>query len=121
MATNQADPLARQLRNAADQLEQGLADLADLADVSFPSVDGDLRRFPRPAPEDEVVVRGLEFLREDAGRANAVLRAAARAADQDLLRPASPLLAFIRQRYLFPPPPQQPPQRRGGSRRRAPA
>ena len=89
------------LRRAAEQLEATFADLASLTDFSFPNVTGDLRNFPRPSPEDEVVAQGFEVLREDTVRAVAVLRAVARALDAQL--PISPnLLTFVQHRYIAP-------------------
>jgi hypothetical protein len=72
------------LRRVADHLEATFDYLAGLTDVSFPNVTGDLRNFPRPSPDDEVVARGFEILREDTARAVAVLRAVARAQEYQL-------------------------------------
>jgi hypothetical protein len=94
-------PEAAALRRAAEQLEATFDDLASFTDASFPNAIGDLKRFPRPSPEDEVTAQGFEALREDTVRAVTVLRAVARALNEGV--PVSPsVLAFVRQRYGVP-------------------
>jgi hypothetical protein len=68
---------AEELREVAHFVEESLVALADISDISFPLVSGDLRRFPRQTAEGEAFEQGVEFLREDAEEALASLRALA--------------------------------------------
>ena len=89
---------AEELRDVARFVEEGLVALADISDLSFPLVSGDLRAFPRQTAEGEAFEQGVEFLREDAEGAVAALRALAEARDNEL--PVHPALLASVQPYI---------------------
>jgi hypothetical protein len=90
---------AEELRDVASFVEESLVALADISDISFPLVSGDIRRFPRQTAEGEAFEQGVEFLREDAEGAVAALRALAEARDNALL-PVPPALLASVQPYI---------------------
>jgi hypothetical protein len=89
---------AEDLRNVAGFVEESLVALADISDISFPLVSGDLREFPRQTAEGEAFEQGVEFLRQDAEGALAALRALAEARDNAL--PVPPALLASVQPYI---------------------
>ena len=89
---------AEELRDVASFVEESLVALADISDISFPLVSGDLRRFPRQTAEGEAFEQGVEFLREDAEGAAAALRALAEARDNEI--PVHPALLASVQPYI---------------------
>jgi len=90
---------AEELRDVASFVEESLVALADISDISFPLVSGDLKRFPRQTAEGEAFEQGVEVLREDAEGAVAALRALAEARDNALL-PVPPALLASVQPYI---------------------
>lgn len=86
---------ADELRRAAQFVEaEGLAALDDFGDIPFPLARGDLREFPRPAPQDQAAAQGFAVLRQTTEEAVAMLYALAAALDAGREVPA-PLLAPV--------------------------
>ena len=106
---------AEDLRDVASFVEESLVALADISDISFPLVSGDLRRSPRQTAEGEAFEQGVEFLREDAEGAAAALRALAEARDNEI--PVHPALLASVQPYIdaFQSAPEQPPSENGSN------
>ena len=89
---------AEALRDVASFVEESLVALADISDISFPLVSGNLRRSPRQTAEGEAFEQGVEFLREDAEGGVAALRALAEVRDKAL--PVPPALLASVQPYI---------------------
>jgi hypothetical protein len=83
-----------ELRSLASEMESALLRLEDYSEISFPLATGDLRRFPRPTPEDRAAEQGFDVLREEGEKTVAVLYAFAAAADRDRTVPRE-LLALV--------------------------
>jgi hypothetical protein len=83
-----------ELRRLASEMESALLILEDYADISFPLVVGDLRRFPRPAAEHRAAEQGFEAPREEGKTTVAVLYAFAAAAESGRTVPRE-LLALV--------------------------
>lgn len=74
---------AEELRALAVAFEVAATEgLAGLSELEFPLSTGDLREFPRPTPELRAAEQGLEYLRESAERASAMLAVLAVAREQ---------------------------------------
>jgi len=90
---------SEELRSAARFAEEtNLGALADISEVSFSPVRGDLRAFPRPEPESQTVELGIDVLRRNTEEAVAVLHALAAALDNELPVPPTlfgPVQPFI--------------------------
>ena len=90
---------AQELRNAAQFVEDSLLDtIADYSAIRFPFTQGDLKDFPRPAPQDQAARQGFMILRESAEQAIATLYALAAALDNNL--PVPPALRVSVQPYI---------------------
>ncbi len=103
------DPRIRAYRAEADRLQELLDIVNRFSELPAPNVTGDARRFPRPAPQDELAAQGLTFLREDIARAVAVLNATATVLERQGEMPdvtvPDELLRYVEQRYRFQPRP----------------
>jgi hypothetical protein len=76
---------ATELRDLAIAFEIAATEgLAGLAELEFPLSTGNLKEFPRPVSELRSAEQGLEYLREAAERASAMLAALAAAQEQGL-------------------------------------
>jgi hypothetical protein len=96
---NGRDISAQELRNAAQFVEDSILDtIADYAAIRFPLTQGDLKDFPRPAPQDQAARQGFMILRESAEQAIATLYALAAALDNNL--PVPPALRVSVQPYI---------------------
>jgi hypothetical protein len=74
---------AEELRALAVALEIAATEgLAGVAELQFPLTTGNLQEFPRPAPEGRAAAQGVEYLRDSAQRASAILAALAAAREQ---------------------------------------
>jgi hypothetical protein len=90
---------SEELRSAARFTEEAnLGALADISDVSFSPVRGDLREFPRPEPESQTLEVGIDVLRRDTEEAVAALHTLAAALDNEL--PVPPTLVGLVQPYI---------------------
>jgi hypothetical protein len=90
---------AQELRNTAQFVEDSILDtVADYSTIRFPLTQGDLKDFPRLAPQDQAARQGFMILRESAEQAIAILYALAAALDNNL--PVSPALLVSVQPYI---------------------
>jgi hypothetical protein len=73
-----------------------------LSELALPLSTGDLREFPRPAPELRAAEQGLEYLKESTQRVSAILAVLAAAQEQGLEIPpvlratVEPFIAALR-------------------------
>lgn len=90
---------SEELRSAARFTEEtNLGALADISDVSFSPVRGDLREFPRPEPASQTIDVGIDVLRRNTEEAVAALHTLAAALDNEL--PVPPTLLGSVQSFI---------------------
>lgn len=91
---------AQELRNTAQFVEDSILDtVADYSSIRFPFTQGDLKDFPRLAPQDQAARQGFIILREAAEQAITILYALAAALDNNL--PVPPVLRVSVQPYII--------------------
>jgi hypothetical protein len=90
------------LRETANRIQfEILPSLYSLLDVPVPNSQGDLKDFPRPSPEDQAAIAGVEVIREVGEKAALVLNTLAaglerkQQLDPAVLKALEPLISAI--------------------------